>query len=440
MSALVHPVPLSVTRVHLPALRDVVLAAFFVALAFSITASQTLLALLFVLALPWPRIPPGLAPLGWLGHLGREMWREAEPLRRHPFTPPLVALAGLTLLSAAVSGDPGWSLWIARDTLRIATFYLVLRLTRDAAHGLRLWQGFLLTLTAMACYGLVQAYLCGQRPAPLSAAWLSAVCTHAERVRGPFSIYMTFGGVLLVGALFIVAYLANVSWRHVWWMAPAGAVTVGALAFTYSRNAWLGLAAGTVGLVLTGRRAARLALVLVAVVSLVAAVSDGAVMDRVRSIGNLRDATIRDRLAMWRSGLAMIADHPLLGVGPGEVRSWYPHYRRPEAVRLSTGHLHNSPIHIAAERGLPALAAWTWLWVVFFRAGIRILRRVPRDQLRERALVCASLGGVGGFLVAGLFEHNFGDGEVVMLVYALMALPFIVDRDLSTRPTPAAAG
>ena len=37
---------------------------------------------------------------------------------------------------------------------------------------------------------------------------------------------------------------------------------------------------------------------------------------------------------------------------------------------------------------------------------------------------------MAGFLVAGLFEHNFGDGEVVLLVYALMALPFVVEREL----------
>jgi O-Antigen ligase len=139
---------------------------------------------------------------------------------------------------------------------------------------------------------------------------------------------------------------------------------------------------------------------------------------------------------MWRAGLSMVAEHPLLGVGPGEVRTWYQHYRRPEAIRQSTGHLHNSPIQVAAERGLPALGAWLWFWIVFFREGWRILGRVGRESSGRRALVCASLAGVVGFLVAGLFEHNFGDAEVVMVVYALMAQPWIVARELAaTSPT-----
>jgi putative inorganic carbon (HCO3(-)) transporter len=214
-------------------------------------------------------------------------------------------------------------------------------------------------------------------------------------------------------------------------MVPAVVVTVIALALTYSRNAWLGLAAGTLGLLATAHRAGRILLVVVSLALLATVASPASVADRARSILDLQDQTVRDRVAMWRAGLAMIADHPLLGVGPGEVRAWYPHYRRPEAVRPSTGHLHNSPIHIAAERGLPALAAWLWLWVVFFRETARVLKRLGHDWPWERALVCASLGGVAGFLVAGLFEHNFGDAEVVMLVYALMALPFIVEQGLS---------
>jgi len=401
------------------------------ALAFSISVSQILLALLFLLVLPWLSAIRTLGEPRWLGNVAREVWRDAEPLRRHPLTPPFLLLTALTLLSATFSGDPGWSLWIARDSLRIATFYLVLWYTRDSTHALRLWQGFLVVLSLMACYGLIQAYVCRAQPGLLPDAWLGAVCTHPTRVSGPFSIYMTFGGVLLLGALFFVAYLANVPWRRVWWMVPAAAVTVAALAFTYSRNAWLGLAAGALGLVVTGRRAARVVLILAGIVLVVAAVSPGAVMQRVRSIADLQDQSIRDRLAMWRSGLAMIGDHPALGVGPGEVRAWYPHYRRPEAVRASTGHLHNSAIQVAAERGLPALAVWIWLWVVFFREGRRILARLGPAQSRHRALVGASLGGVAGFLVAGLFEHNFGDGEVVTLVYALMPLPFIVERELT---------
>src|SRR5207245_721943 len=39
------------------------------------------------------------------------------------------------------------------------------------------------------------------------------------------------------------------------------------------------------------------------------------------------------------------------------------------------------------------------------------------------------------FLVAGLFEYNFGDTEVLLVALAVMALPFVVERDLAIGAT-----
>ena len=423
--AALRPLPLGRSRTWPDLVRDGALLGFFVAMACSISVTQALLAALCVLVVVWPAWPERQA------EAAAAPWSYLASLCAHPLTRPFLVFAGLTLLSAAFSGNPGWSFWIARDLLRIATFYVVLLATRDSRHAMRLWQAFLVALSLMATYGLGQAYLCGTRPGWVPAAVLSEVCTHAQRVRGPFSIYMTFGGILFLGALLFFAYLANVPWRRAWWMLPGAVITVAALAFTYSRNAWLGLAAGALALVLTAQRTLRIVAVLATVLALGAIAMPGPVAERLQSVVNLEDQTLRDRVAMWRAGLSMIGDHPLLGVGPGEVRTWYQHYRRPEAVRPSTGHLHNSAVQIAAERGLPALFAWLWIWIVFFREGWRILARAEREAPVRRALVCASLAGVGGFLVAGLFEHNFGDAEVATVVLALMAQPWVVEREIS---------
>ena len=94
----------------------------------------------------------------------------------------------------------------------------------------------------------------------------------------------------------------------------------------------------------------------------------------------------RDRLAMIRSGLHIIKDDPLTGVGPDMVIQVYPHYRDPRAVKQLNPHLHNVPLQIAAERGLPALAMW--LWFVFgcsrTSSGDARRRQCPRSQ-RQRS-------------------------------------------------------
>jgi O-antigen ligase len=159
-------------------------------------------------------------------------------------------------------------------------------------------------------------------------------------------------------------------------------------------------------------------------------------LDRVRTVGDLADDTTRDRLAMLGAGLGLAIAHPLTGIGPGQVKNVYPRVASPEALRRSTSHLHNTPLQIVVERGVPGLAAWIAIWVGYFGAAWRVFRRVSPANEETRALVLGSMAAIAAFLVGGLFEYNFGDTEVLLVALALMALPFVVERDLSSEELP----
>ena len=116
-------------------------------------------------------------------------------------------------------------------------------------------------------------------------------------------------------------------------------------------------------------------------------------------------------------------------VDHGGVKQHYPEYRDPAARRPGTSHLHSNPIQIAAERGLVGLAAWLAIWIAFFVAAGRIYAALPAARAEDRALVAGSLAAVAGFLIEGLFEYNFGDSEVIGLVWVVMAFPFVVGAD-----------
>jgi len=115
------------------------------------------------------------------------------------------------------------------------------------------------------------------------------------------------------------------------------------------------------------------------------------------------------------------------------VKHVYPTYAPPEALRRHTGHLHDTPLQIAVERGLVGLALWFWIFVAFFVRAVGVLRRVPAQAAADRALVVGALAAVTAFLVAGLFEYNFGDTEVLLAILSVMALPFVVERGLAGR-------
>jgi O-antigen ligase len=155
----------------------------------------------------------------------------------------------------------------------------------------------------------------------------------------------------------------------------------------------------------------------------VLAIAPTALTNRIYSTFDLADLTIRDRAAMLQAGAAIVTDHPLTGVGPDQIREVYPAYRVPWAVQASNPHLHNVPMQIAAERGLPALAAWLWF------IGLLVVSLVPlMKRGRHRALTSAALSAVAAMLAAGMFEYNFGDSEFLMLFLVLVTLPFAAER------------
>ena len=153
----------------------------------------------------------------------------------------------------------------------------------------------------------------------------------------------------------------------------------------------------------------------------------------------LTDASSRDRYFMWQAGIDMVRDRPVFGQGPRMVESNYPAYRWPGAPNPATPHLHNNVLQIAAERGLPCLAWWLW-WVA------AAMGDAYRETRRTRAWsAVAALAVLAGVMTAGLFEYNFGDSEVLMLLLLVCALPYALRSErglLEPRPavpTPAAA-
>ena len=129
---------------------------------------------------------------------------------------------------------------------------------------------------------------------------------------------------------------------------------------------------------------------------------------------------------MVRSGLHIIKDDPLTGVGPDMVIQVYPHYRDPRAVKQLNPHLHNVPLQIAAERGLPALAMWLWFVYRLLADFVRRRKTTAMPSLATAALAC-----VVAMVTAGMFEYNFGDSEFLMLFLLLIALPYAADRALT---------
>jgi len=338
----------------------------------------------------------------WAGTLlvGQERWDAPR------FFWPLLVYAAWTLVSAAFSPDPRTSFI---DSKQLVVF-LIVPAVYQLSRGNRAVTVFNVIITVGAAsailgivqYGVLNYDHLGQRP------------------QGALGHYMTYSGLLV---LVICAAVGRLLFdvRHCAWAAIIMPSLAAAIALTFTRSAWIGVATGvTVLFILKDRRLLPL-LPILAILFVVLA--PARINARMYSMFDMNDPTTRDRVAMLKEGRAMIADHPLTGVGPNMVERVYAQYRDPLAVEKVNPHLHNVPMQIAAERGLPALGIWLW-FVGMVTWDLWHKMRTSRHAF----LAATALGATAGMLSAGLFEHNFGDSEFLMLFLVLLTLPFAADR------------
>jgi O-antigen ligase len=344
-----------------------------------------------------------VAVLAWLAsHIAR-----GERLQAPAFFWPLLAYAALTLVSAGFSLDPEVSF---TDCKQLVLLMLV-PLTYDLARGARANSVLSIVLTigaASAFYGIVQY-------AVLNFDGLG------RRPSGTLSHWMTYSGTLMLVICGATARLLYGTSGRLWAAFVMPALLV-ALSLTLTRGAWVGVAVGIAVLFLSKdfRLLALIPLVIVGGLLM----APQSVYDRVISIMDRKDLTSIDRVAMLEAGVAIVRDYPLTGVGPDQIERVYPRYRVPDAVKPTNPHLHNVPMQIAAERGLPALAAWAWFVVSVFMGLIELVRKS-----RNKSLAAAGLGAMAAMLAAGLTEYNFGDSEFLMLLLVMITLPFAANRD-----------
>ena len=362
------------------------LLGFVAALQFSIAAANIFL---------------GLSLLMWLIHV-----ISAKRTEVPSFFFPLAAYAIATLASAAFSDDPNASF---TDSKQLVLF-LVVPMVYEFARGTKapfvvqviITVGALSAFYGIIQFGVLQYDNLGRRP------------------QGALGHYMTYSGIVMLvtcAAAARILFTRDRIWPSL--MMPALLVVLG---LTFTRSALIGACAGIAFLLLL--KDLRLMAVMPVLAALFFVLAPPQVTNRFMSMFDARDPTRVDRVTMLRVGSRMVAAHPLTGVGPTRVGPQYRKFLRTGETAQPNPHLHNNPVQIAAERGLPALAAWIWMLVVLV---IDLIRRLKLPE--TRFLSAAALGCIVAMLAAGMAEYNFGDSEFLMLFLVLMTLPYSARPD-----------
>lgn len=320
---------------------------------------------------------------------------------------------------------------------------------------------------ALASYGLYQRFY--EMPATeaqykrnpdqaLREAGLSLEAGSAERMvfekrlesREPiasFALTNSLAGYLAPWLAVLVGIGLSALWRRrgaadtsrpaaTWPLAAAvvlAALIMGmCLLLTKSRSAYAATAMGIVlALVVSRARALRIGWKLPAIAAglvagLIAAGWAAGGLDR--EVLSEAGKSLGYRVQYWRSTMAMIGDHPWLGVGPGQFQGHYTAYKLPEASE-EIADPHNFLLDIWVTAGTPGLAILVVLLGLFVSACWRHGGQAASDDDWNRGTRDAAMlilgGGLAGFLLSipvGLLSAAPPGPAVVVLGLPLAAL------------------
>jgi putative inorganic carbon (hco3(-)) transporter len=338
---------------------------------------------------------------------------------------PLLGFVTWTFLSLAFSDAPAAGASQIRKLVLLGVIPLAYAAFRSIAQIDSTVRLTLLTGVASAAWGLMQfaadyRYIHAQGR-PFYENYIT------NQITGFMGHWMTFGGQLMLILLGMAGMILFRTARERTLAVPGFMLVATALLAAFTRGAWLGALAGITFLIYSYRKWL-VPLIPVGLLLLSLAAPDALRKREESIVAPGSDSSVQSRLVMARAGLNMIADHPLFGVGPERVAPQFEKYRPRETPLPPAwyGHLHNSFLHFAAERGLPALFFLLWLLTEMLRSHFRLIRE--RNAVLSASLARIAIAATLAMSVLGLFEYNFGDSEVLMLFLFFATLPLAARR------------
>ncbi|MCL0045594.1 O-antigen ligase family protein [Nitrospinaceae bacterium] len=350
------------------------------------------------------QISAGLGGSLWLlrSHLA-DTWKE----QRWPLVVPILLFALASLVAVANAYDVSYSFKSLKKLLEFLIFFWVLNCIRE--NNLRNSLSIVL-ISSATLSGLLGLY----------QYWEDFDGSYQNRIEGSLSTYMTFAGLLMLSGLIALAWAMFQKQTQRWVWVPIVIIT-SCLLLTLTRQAWFGFLTALVFLIFFWRKKVLLLLPIILLITYIA--SPVSTQKRIYDMFSGKDATFEMRVALWKGGWKIFKDYPLTGCGFKCVDLVISQYPDPTGYVERFRGMHNNLIQVAVDAGVLGLTTWLGIWFCFFRLLYHKATALERN-IFERWTIFGSSAAVLAFLAGGLFETNFYDSEVSMLLYFIMALPF----------------
>ncbi|HUY13011.1 MAG TPA: O-antigen ligase family protein [Terriglobia bacterium] len=353
-----------------------------------------------------------------------------------PIKLPLALFCLTTVLSIFWSENPAASGFVIKKLVLFVILILTVNLMTSARQLAWAFKAIFVDAALAGVWGAVEFVRQLHQVRLLHPARVYTFMT-VQRITGFMGHWMNFGGQQMLALAALLAFLLfhgsgtkgdNARSRSaapgVLWVVIAVVVTFSIL-LNFTRGVWL---ASTLAVIyLVARWRVRWLWLLPVLGAILIFASPRLLRSRLDSVfhpGAHPSEAIR--LEMWRVGFRMIRQHPLVGVGPGNIIEMYPLYMPPGKTPMVGyhDHLHNDYVQFAAERGIPCLLAWLWMMMALGIHNLRLCKKLGPLRWVAQASFAAWIA----LLAEGLFEFNFGSTPVLAVYLFLAAAPFAAER------------
>ena len=354
-------------------------------------------------------------------------WRK---VRDSPFFGPALLFLVAATLSTLVAYDRHLALHAFRERVLDPLVYacLLLLFVRKRADWNWILAGVVAGGVAAGAIGLGQVAL--QRD--LSTVNGTGIKRVQSLYGSPDNLGLLFDRVIPV---WLVAALHGRSGRRlnvVLW--SAGPLLIVPFVLTFSIGAWIATAVACALIAVIARPWGRWAVLLLAIVAGLGVAVKYRSVERAFQAGHSNST--QTRIDVWRSGLAMIRNRPVFGIGPDNFQRLYAPTRaqdkynnvcRPGAGYMQPGagsepclsHPHNEFLDFWLSAGVLGLFGYTWLLYVFWRDAL-YLYRLDADAWRSSLLLAVMAAMLAG-IIHGLIDNSYWLVDLSLLFWLLCA-------------------
>ncbi|QQY80034.1 O-antigen ligase [Keratinibaculum paraultunense] len=349
-------------------------------------------------------------------YICKNLFKETNPLTKDPVDIPIIMYAILILISTITSIDPSGSFRdLAIHLTSIGFVFVIVNNIKTKEDFNKFVTLLVIAATLVALYGLYQ-YKVGVE---MEDKWVDVSSNPDVKAR----VYSVFGNpnVLAEYLIMIIPISLSLFWyskkihKKGIFLITSLILTI-VLVLTLSRGGWIGFAFGIFMFVLLVEKKLLLGIIPIALLGLYFLPQN--IINRILTIGSLKDSSNAYRIRLWKITLEIIRDNWLIGVGFGYIpfKATFETYIR----TMPAYHSHNTYLQTMAEMGVLGLIVFIIFIFVLYKYAIKRLMKTEDKYIKTMA--GGVLAGLSALLAHGAVESVLYLPKIIITFWTLVAL------------------